>query len=120
MALAPDFIEKLPESMTKIAGNAFKSTRVEDKGKALSVELERASHLSLRYELDEIGSILTFKEGAETIEGVARADKKKVVSVIIPEGAKVLAAKAFEGCSLLAAATLPQTLVEIGNEAFKE
>jgi hypothetical protein len=33
---------------------------------------------------------------------------------------KVLARKAFEGCNLLAAVTLPETLEKIGDEAFKE
>ena len=71
------------------------------------------------YTLAEDGTV-TFKEGAETIEGVVHIDKEKVVSVIIPEGAKVLGEYALGGCKLLAAVTLPQTMEEIGDEAFKE
>ena len=99
--------------------DAFKDTHLRDQCVAKISELNDA-RLRLAYELDETGTIITFKEGTETIEGVARADKEKVVGVVIPEGAKVLGEKAFEGCKLLAAVTLPQTLVEIGNEAFKE
>ena len=79
-----------------------------------------AKSLRLAYDLDETGTIITFKEGTEAIEGVARADKEKIMEVIIPEGAKVLADKAFEGCKLLAVVTLPQALEEVGDEAFKE
>ena len=113
--LPSDFIEKLPASVTKIARDAFEDTPLHDQCIARSIELFRA-----KYDLDETGTIITFKEGTETIEGVARADKEKVLEVIIPEGVKVLAKKAFEGCKLLAAVTLPQTLEEIGDEAFKE
>jgi hypothetical protein len=114
-SLPLDFIEKLPASVAKIAKDAFEDTPLHDQCIARSIELVRA-----KYDLDETGTIITFKEGTETIEGVARADKKKVVKIIIPEGAKVLAEKAFEGCKLLTAVTLPQMLEEIGNEAFKE
>ena len=119
--LPSDFIEKLPASVIKIATarDAFKDTPLHDQCIAKISELNDA-RLRLAYDLDETGTIITFKEGTETIEGVARADKEKVVGVVIPEGAKVLGEKAFEGCKLLAAVTLPQTLVEIGNEAFKE
>jgi hypothetical protein len=117
--LPSDFIEKLPASVIKIARDAFGYTPLHDQCIAKISELNDA-RLRLAYELDETGTIITFKEGTETIEGVARADKEKVVGVVIPEGAKVLGEKAFEGCKLLAAVTLPQTLVEIGNEAFKE
>jgi hypothetical protein len=112
--LPSDFIEKLPASIIKIAVDAFWGTPLHDQCIAKSIELVRA-----KYDLDETGTIVTFKEGTETIEGVARADKKKVVSVIIPEGAKVLAGKALKGCKLLAAVTVPHTLEEIGDEAFK-
>ena len=118
-SLPSDFVKKLPASITKIARDAFKDTPLHDQCIAKISELNDA-RLRLAYDLDETGTIITFKEGTETIEGVARADKEKVVGVVIPEGAKVLGEKAFEGCKLLAAVTLPQTLVEIGNEAFKE
>ena len=113
--LPSDFIEKLPASVTKIAEDAFKFTPLHDQCIAKSIEL-----VSAKYDLDETGTIITFKEGAETIDGVARADKEKVVEVTILQGAKVLAEKAFEGCSQLAALTLPQALEEIGDAAFKE
>jgi hypothetical protein len=118
-SLPSDFVEKLPASITKIARDAFKDTPLHDQCIAKISELNDA-RLRLAYDLDETGTIITFKEGTDTIEKVARVDKEKVVEVIIPERAKVLAEKAFEGCKLLAAVTLPQTLVEIGNEAFKE
>jgi hypothetical protein len=95
------------------------NTPLHDECFARSIELDDARFL-LGYDLDETGTIITFKEGAETIEGVARADKEKVVKAIIPEGAKVLAKNAFEGCKLLAGVTIPETLEEIGAEAFKE
>jgi hypothetical protein len=113
------FIEKLPASITKVARDAFEDTPLRNQCVAKISELNDA-RLRLAYELDETGTIITFKEGTETIEGVARADKEKVVGVVIPEGAKVLGENAFEDCKLLAAVTLPQTLVEIGNVAFKE
>ena len=115
--LPSDFIEKLPASVIKIARDAFEGTLLHDQCIARSIELERTR---LGYELDETRTIITFKEGTDTIEGVARTDKELVVSVVIPEGAKVIAEKAFEGCKLLTAVTLPQMLEEIGNEAFKE
>ncbi|GMI19872.1 hypothetical protein TeGR_g11772 [Tetraparma gracilis] len=117
--LPSDFIEKLPASVTKIARDAFEDTPLHDQCIAKISELNDA-RLRLAYDLDETGTIITFKEGTDTIEGVARADKEKVAEVIIPEGVKVLAKKAFEGCKLLAAVTLPQTLEGIGDEAFKE
>ena len=117
--LPSDFIEKLPASVIEIARDAFVFTPLHYPCIAKSIELNDA-RLRLAYDLDETGTIITFKEGTETIEGVARADKEKVAEVIIPEGVKLLAKNAFEGCKLLAAVTLPQTLVEIGNEAFKE
>jgi hypothetical protein len=107
----------MPSSIIKIARDAFEGTHLHDQCIARSIELERTR---LGYELDETRTIITFKEGTDTIEGVARADKEKVLEVIIPEGVKVLAKKAFEGCELLAALTLPRTLEEIGDEAFKE
>ncbi|GMI30163.1 hypothetical protein TeGR_g6107 [Tetraparma gracilis] len=131
--LPSDFIEKLPASVTKIAEDAFKFTPLHDQCIAKSIELVSAKYdldktgtiitfkevwLFVKVDLDETGTIVTFKEDVETIEGVARADKEKVVKIIIPEGAKVLAEKAFEGCKLLAAVTLPQTLEEIGYGAF--
>ena len=121
--LPSDFIEKLPASITKIARDAFEDTPLRDQCKARSSELNDCNNdarFRLAYDLDETGTVVTFREGADTIEGVARADKEKVVEVIIPEGAKVLAEKAFEGCKLLTAVKLPQMLEEIGNEAFKE
>ena len=107
----------MPSSIIKIARDAFEGTLLHDQCIARSIELERTR---LGYELDETRTIITFKEGTEFIDGVAPADKKKVVKAIIPEGAKVLAWKAFEGCKLLAAMTLPETLREIGDEAFKK
>ena len=117
--LPSDFIEKLPASITKIARDAFEDMPLHDQCIAKISELNDA-RLRLAYELDETGTIITFKEGTETIEGVARADKEKVVGVVIPEGAKVLGEKAFEGCKLLAVVTLPQTLEGVGGRAFKE
>jgi hypothetical protein len=111
-SLPSDFIEKMPSSIIKIAKDAFEGTLLHDQCIARSIELERTR---LGYELDETRTIITFKEGTDTIEGVARADKEKVLEVIIPEGVKVLAKKAFEGCKLLAAVTLPQTLEEVGD-----
>ncbi|GMI57408.1 hypothetical protein TeGR_g9957 [Tetraparma gracilis] len=110
--LPSDFIEKLPASITKIAKDAFKETPL--------YEQCDDARLRFAYDLDETGTIVTFKEDVETIEGVARADKEKVVEVIIPEKAKVLAEKAFEGCKLLTAVTLPRMLEEVGDEAFKD
>jgi hypothetical protein len=123
--LPSDFIEKLPASITKIARDAFEDTGkpLRDQCIARIIELNDCNNdarFRLAYDLDETGTIIAFKEGTDTIEGVARADKEKVAEVIIPEGVKVLAKKAFEGCKLLAAVTLPQTLEGIGDEAFKE
>jgi hypothetical protein len=117
--LPSDFIEKLPTSIIKIDRNAFEDTPLHEQGIAKYTELDDA-HLRLAYDLDETGTIVTFKEGTDTIEGVARADKDKIVEVIIPEGAKVLADKAFEGFKLLAVVVLPQALEEVGDEAFKK
>jgi hypothetical protein len=106
----------LPASVIKIARNAFKDTPLHDQCNAKVND----ARLRLAYNLDESGTIITFKEGTEAIEGVVRPDEEKVVSAIIPEGTKVLAEQAFEGCKLLTALTLPQSLEEIGDEAFKE
>ena len=118
-SLPSAFVEKLPASITKIARDAFEDTPLHDQCIAKISELNDA-RLRLAYDLDETGTIITLKEGTNTIEGVARADKEKVVGVVIPEGAKVLGEKAFEGCKLLAVVTLPQTLEGVGGRAFKE
>ena len=90
-----------------------------DNNNCMSAFNAKLSNQRETYTLAEDGTV-TFKEGAETIKGVVHIDKEKVVSVIIPEGAKVLGEYALGGCKLLAAVTLPQTMEEIGAEAFKE
>ena len=112
--LPSDFIEKLPTSIIKIARNAFEDTPLADQCVARHIELARA-----KYILDKTGNIVTFKPAVTAIE-LIEEDRENVVKVIIPEGAMVLAENAFEGCKLLAAVTLPETLVEIGDEAFNE
>ena len=67
---------------------------------------------------DETGTIATFGEGVETIEMQDEEDKKKVVKVIVNDGAITIAEKAFYLCKVLAVVSVPATLETIGDSAF--
>jgi hypothetical protein len=113
-SLPPDFIEKLPSSIIKIARDAFKDTPLHDQCAAQNKQ----------YVLDDEGKA-TFKEGVETIERVMEEDMEQIREVIVPEGAKTIAESAFGadddeegGCSNLTKISLPTSLEEIGSMAF--
>jgi hypothetical protein len=67
---------------------------------------------------DETGTIATFGEGVETIEIQDEEDKKKVVKVIVNDGAITIAEEAFHRCEVLAVVSVPATLETIGDRAF--
>ena len=67
---------------------------------------------------DETGTIATFEEGVETIEMQDEEDKKKVVKVIVNDGAITIAESAFDDCKELAVVSVPATLEAIGDWAF--
>jgi hypothetical protein len=106
-SLPPDFIEKLPASITKIARDAFEDTPPHDQCVAWRQQ----------YTLDDEGK-LVFKEGVETIKEVKEEDRKKIKEIVINSGAKVIGEKAFWWCVELTAVSVPSTVVEIGSQAF--
>ena len=113
-SLPPDFIEKLPSSIIKIARDAFKDTPLHDQCAAQNKQ----------YVLDDEGKA-TFKEGVETIERVMEEDMEQILEIIIPEGVKKISKFAFGcdekqegGCINLVKVSVPATLEEVGVWAF--
>ena len=111
--LPSDFIEKRPASFVKIHRNAFEDTPLHEQGIARSLKRKEGYSVD-----DETGTIATFGEGVETIEMQDEEDKKKVVKVIVNDGAITIAEKAFSECKVLAVVSVPATLEAIGKAAF--
>lgn len=62
---------------------------------------------------------VTYDGKVMDVEGVGGApDNKTLISVVIPEGVKAIANKAFNGCTKLTTIKVPSSLVSAGYEAF--
>jgi hypothetical protein len=115
--LPSDFIEKLPASIVhkQIARDAFKDTPLH--GQCIA----RTHVRKEGYSVDAAtGTIATFGEGVETIEMQDEEDKKKVVKVIVNNGAITIGKAAFAEYKVLAVVSVPGTLETMGNLAFHQ
>jgi hypothetical protein len=67
---------------------------------------------------DATRTIATFREGVDAIKMKDEEDKKKVVKVLINDGAVTIADKAFYECRVLAVVSVPATIETISDSAF--
>ncbi len=74
---------------------------------------------SLLYRYEGKGGDVIIPAGVRRIFDEAFRNRKKVTSVVIPEGVTIIDANAFSGCSGLVSVELPSTLKEIRAEAFR-
>jgi Flp pilus assembly protein TadD len=131
------------QTALRIDPNDFKSKDniafLEKIKNSLAAQNQAEPASSFRYDLNEAGDGIVILEyiGSnrrlvipQTIEGytvkqignwdrpIAPSSRIKLVSVVIPEGVRVISVSAFYGQRELTNVTLPSTLEEIGMEAF--
>ena len=107
---------ELPQNVSEIKAYAFKNSKLSAVTLAEEPEL---NYIGINAFEDSQIEKIEISANVEKINSNTFKNAKKLSEVKFNEGLKYIAASAFEGCAALVKITLPDTLHDIANSAFK-